>query len=325
MKPLQDKLDGAFPAVLILAMAFGLSLPAAAQVGAGTLEPYPGSRSPLQSPAEATVYYQLPQNKLKEAIPALKGLRYDDSQERLASILSQVAETIANVLPRLPNLVSREDIYHFQSSGDPSASGGIANSQPWNREFRYLILSHHNPNGSTTLEELRTDSKGRPAESAGAFTSPSGYGFAYQWLFFSAANQPEFRFRYLGEQDKDGRKTFVLAFAQDPHKVTNPAFFQSGTKVAPFFYQGVLWIDQATFEIVQLRTDLLAPLPDLHLRQMTTQLTFRAVPIHGYSAVFWLPSEVNISTDQGTGAVEENHRYSDYHLFRSESKIVTAP
>ena len=143
--------------------------------------------------------------------------------------------------------------------------------------------------------------------------------------FFSAANQPEFRFRYLGEQDKDGRKTFVLAFAQDPHKVTNPAFFQSGTKVAPFFYQGVLWIDQATFEIVQLRTDLLAPLPDLHLRQMTTQLTFRAVPIHGYSAVFWLPSEVNISTDQGAGAVEENHRYSDYHLFRSESKIVTAP
>jgi hypothetical protein len=324
MKLLQINADRIFTAISLVVLTVGLTLPAAAQVGAGTIEDYRRDQSLSPDPGAAE-YFQLPQNKLKEAVPTLKGLNYSDSQERLPAILARVAQTIADVLPRLPNLMSREDIYHFQSSGDPLAAGGLANSQPWNREFRYLILSHHDANGSTTLQELRTDSKGHPAESVGAFTSPSGYGFAYQWLFFSAANQPEFHFRYLGEQEKNGRNTFVVAFAQDPHKVTNPAFFQSGTKVAPFFYQGVLWVDKATYEIVLLRTDLLAPLPDLNLRRMTTELSFRAVPIHGYRAVFWLPNEVDISTDQGAGLVEENHRYSDYHLFGSESKILTAP
>jgi len=89
----------------------------------------------------------------------LKGLKYDDSQERLISILVSVAQTISNVLPRLPNLVSREDISGFQAPRDPSAESRLASAQPWSRQFRYLILCQHNADGSTTIEELRTDSK----------------------------------------------------------------------------------------------------------------------------------------------------------------------
>ena len=162
-------------------------------------------------------------------------------------------------------------------------------------------------------------------EGAGPFTALRGYGFAYQWLFFSAANQPEFRFRYLGQQEKSGRRTFVVAFAQDPHKVDDPAYFMSDGKTAPFFYQGVFWVDQTSFDIVALRTDLLAPLPGMMLKQLTTQLTFRSVPIHGYDAVFWLPAEVDISSDQGHGPSEESHRYSDYHLFHAEARVVSGP
>jgi hypothetical protein len=114
-----------------------------------------------------------------------------------------------------------------------------------------------------------------------------------------------------------------VAFAQEPKKVSAPAFFLVDTKRVPFYYQGVLWVDQSSFDIIALRTDLLAPLP--LLRQLTTELTFRSVPIRGFDAVFWLPSEVDISSDQGRGPSEENHRYSDYRLFHSESRIVTSP
>jgi hypothetical protein len=183
-------------------------------------------------------------------------------------------------------------------------------------------LCHQNADGSTTIEELRTDSNGHPADAAGQFTSPRGFGFAYQWLFFTSANQPEFRFRYLGQQDKGGRKTFVVAFAQNPGKVTSPALFQSEGKVSPFYYQGVLWVDQSTFDVVMLRTDLLDALPDLHLTQLTTELSFRLVHIHDSEAEFWLPNELSISSDQGGGPAEESHRYSDYHLYRSTARIV---
>jgi hypothetical protein len=255
-------------------------------------------------------------------VPGLKGLRYDASQSRLPAILSNVAKTIAGVLPRLPDLVSREDIYHFQSLPDPNTPGGLASAQPWNRQYRFLLLCRRNRDGSTSIEESRIDSKGNPITASGPFTALTGSGFAYQWLFFSAANQPEFHFRYLGQELKQGRQTFVIAFAQVPGKVVEPAQFEWQGKSAPFYFQGVLWVDQSTYDIVVLHTDLLAPLLDLHLRQLTTELTFRSVPIKGFGASFWLPREVYISSDRGAGLAEESHRYSDYHLFHAQARVI---
>jgi hypothetical protein len=74
-------------------------------------DPYsPTLRPTLAKPT----YFAFPFQKLKEVVPALKGLKYDESQERLPSILAGVAQTIANVLPRLPNLVSREEVMRLQ-------------------------------------------------------------------------------------------------------------------------------------------------------------------------------------------------------------------
>jgi hypothetical protein len=270
-------------------------------------------------------YIQLPLQELEHTVPGLKGLKADDSQKDLPEILAKVAGTIANLLPRLPDIVSREDIYHFQSEPDPNAPGGLAGAQPWSREFKFLLLCRHNSNGSTSIVESRIDGSGRPITEVGPFTSLEGYGFAYQWLFFSAANQPEFRFRSIGQQEKNGKKTFVVAFAQVPGMVSDPAQFEWQGKRAPFYFQGILWVDQNTFEIVSLRSDLLAPLEQLHLRKLTTELTFGSVPIKGYNAVFWLPRSVYISSDQGAGPAEESHRYSDYHLFHAQATIMAAP
>jgi hypothetical protein len=307
--------------VAVLLAALAISYAVAAQ--SDDIRPTPSTL--LVETPEEVAYLELPIRTLKQAVPSLRGIRYDADQEQLADILSRVARTIDNVLPRLPDLISREEVYHPQGSPEPVSAGGMAPEQPWSRRFNYLLLCHRNASAGITIEELRTDGRGRPADPQGLLSAVKGYGFAYQWLFFSSANQPEFRFRYLGWQVKNGRKTFVVAFAQDPHKVDDPAYFVSDGKTAPFYYQGVLWVDQSSFDIVALRTDLLAPLPAMMLRQLTTQLTFRSVPIRGYDAVFWLPSEVDISSDQGHGPSEESHRYSDYHLFHAEARVVSAP
>lgn len=306
-------------------LGLGLATQATPQGMPGRLEKIPYSQTLRPTSGGTTLYFALPFQGLKEAVPALKGLNFDESQERLPSLLASVAHRIAEVLPRLPNLLSREDVYGFQSPRGTHEPGGAMNAEPWNREFRYLILSHHNADGSTSLEELRTDSKGHAAEGSNQYAAPRGFGFAYLWLFFSAANQPEFRFRYLGQQEKDGRKTFVVAFAQEPGKVADPAYFQSAGKVAPFYYQGVLWVDQGTFDIVMLRTDLLNTLPDLHLTMLKTELKFRPVPIHGADAAFWLPSDLDIASDQGMGVAEEVHHYSDYHLYKATSRVLPEP
>jgi predicted esterase len=294
------------------------------------------NRQLTAAPGEATSYFQLPIQKLKGAVPALKGIRYDPSQEQLPWILDHVAKTIADLLPRLPDLISREDVHHFQESPDHAdmsvfsqgvfqgipdrtAAGGLSAAQPWSQEFKFLLQCQRKADGSMTISELRIDSQGKLATDTGM----RSHGAAYQWLLFSDASQSEFRFRLLGQQEKSGYKTFAIAFMQDPHGVAEPAYFQSQGRQEPFYYQGVVWVDQSSFNIVALRTDLLAPLPDL--KRLTTELTFRSVPIHGYDAVFWLPCELDISIDQGAGPVEESHRYSDYHLFHAQARIVASP
>lgn len=284
--------------------------------------------------------------KLQKAVPELASLKPDANQEDLPYILNSVAEAIADFVPRLPNLVSREEVYRSENTAKldaphqyaslamPGVSGPMAMTtikpqEGRGQEFRYLILCNRNEQG-TRIEESRTDSKGHPLTAATGKSNPLGSGFAYQWLLFSAANQSEFRFRYLGEQTIDGRKTYVVAFAQTPERVKIPAVFRSRGKEAPYYYQGILWADQETFNIALLRTDLLTPLRSLQLYGLTTELHFGSVQIHGAEIQggeenFWLPNLVNMFIAQDTTEIEELHQYTDYRLFHSTATIVPAP
>jgi len=67
---------------------------------------------------ETASYFELPIRKLRGAVSALKGVKYDPSQEQLPSILDHVARSIADLLPRLPDLISSEHVYHFQGPSD---------------------------------------------------------------------------------------------------------------------------------------------------------------------------------------------------------------
>jgi hypothetical protein len=309
-------------AIVAVVFAAGSVLRLAAQTSARSI---PFEKPPDTTGQDAASYFDLPVKRLKDRVPGLRGMKDDRNQEHLPAILAAVDQRIADVMPRLPDLISRERVYSFQTTQSPGAAGGLPAMQPTSREYKYLIRCHRDAKGNTTIEEARVNAKGELVQGDLGYTALRATGFANQWLFFTKANQPEFRFRYLGEQNKDNRKTFVIVFEQDIQQTRDPAYFESEGKRAPFYYQGVLWVDQATFDIVELHTDLLAPVPKVQLLQLTTDLKFRSVPIHGYDAVFWLPSLLDVSIDQGNGPNEESHAYSDYHLFHAETRIVSTP
>lgn len=295
------------------------------------------AKAPSAQAAETKVqglYPDLPLEALKKSVPALEGLRPAVDQQRLAAILNDMAGTIADMVPRLPNIVSLEDVIRAETKTGPTppqrligvtrpgeGPATITPQSPRGEQYQYLILCHRAASGATSIEEMRTDLKGRSLDSHKAGT-PRGSGFAYQWLLFGAANQAEFRFSLLGEQQIEGRNTFVLSFAQIPGSVKFPAIFQSEGKQAAYFYQGILWVDQATSNIVSLRSDIEAPLRSPRLEQLTTELHFRSVGIRDFGQSFWLPSEVRIEIAQGPLRIEEKHRYSDYHLYHASMRIM---
>jgi hypothetical protein len=120
----------------------------------------------------------------------------------------------------------------------------------------------------------------------------------------------------------DGHQTRVVAFAEKPGSVRLPGRIGYEDKTFPIFLQGVAWMDATDFRIVRLRTDVLLPPPGVPLRQLTADIQFAETRIAEIPSPLWLSSEVVITTNLGGTVLRESHTYSDYRLFRTQSKIV---
>jgi hypothetical protein len=285
--------------------------------------------------AAAKPYMNEPLPMLKMDVHELSGLRPDSSQELLPAILEQASAVIVAQMPRVPNLLAREDIAREQTP-PPTYVSGASNSsrrrqdmsiasapipddrlvpQDW-RRYDYLIIAKPQAD-SVVYDESRIE-VGRPSGTS----PPRGLGFSSLWMMFLPSCIGETHFRYLGRQKVDGHQTFVVVFAQDPELVKLPGVIQLETASVPMLYQGVAWIDQETYRMVRIRSDLLAPLPDFKVSRITSSVNFSQVTIPQLETPLWLPKQVEITWEIAGARLGELHRYSGYHLFHATSRIV---
>jgi hypothetical protein len=181
--------------------------------------------------------------------------------------------------------------------------------------FEYIIRTSKDADGVTTLEESRTGKGGSPNP------DPKGIGFAPLWLIFAAGNRSESNFHYLGTEKMECHATYVISFAQIPEQVRKPSLLATATVTIPLLYQGVAWIDAHDFQILRLRTDLLAPLPQLGLSRVTSTIEYAQVHIADLADPLWLPQEVELLWQTNGEENGELHRYSRYQLFRATIRL----
>jgi poly(3-hydroxybutyrate) depolymerase len=241
-------------------------------------------------------------------IPELRGLEPARDQERLGKILERTSNGCVDLLGKTPNLISRENVIVKFGTRGPNTK----------EQFDYLVLRHENEaNGSVTLEEYRTSK-------TGAAAPVISRGSANAWVLFHPGNLNESRFRYMGHQILNGRATAVVGFSQIPEKAKFPAQVAFEGTTIPILFQGIAWIDESNFRIVRLRTDMLAPRPDIYLQTLTREVLFSEVRIQADETTesLWLPEEVEVIWNFRGETVRQLHRYSDYHLYHAKSKIV---
>ncbi len=144
--------------------------------------------------------------------------------------------------------------------------------------------------------------------------------------FFRPAHQRACRFRCLGRQRAEPH-AIVIAFAQRPGMADILGMFQAPGMASPTLtlYQGLAWVDPATFQIIRMRTDLLAPRPDVLLNRQTTQVWFSEVQFSSTPRTFWLPREVLVDTLWNSRVYRNRHRYSEYAVFLVETQEKFMP
>jgi len=287
-----------------------------------------------QSAAASFVDEPLPE--LKKQFPSLRTISVDPEQDQLTAILDKTGDVLAGLYQRIPNLVAREEVRRPIPSGlsfaIPLARRGgnldatlddSPNGRYRSTVYVYRIVRGDGPAGMEILNEFRTDSHDHPIDDSGRNPdSPRNVGFATSWLFFFRANQIESRFRLLGEQKIDKHDTYVVAFAQNPGRERLNTIVDAPTGQCSIPSQGVAWINQSTCQIIRMQTDLLFPVPSIHLSQLRTILEYSEVPIPERSLVLWLPDIVKNSWRTPAISGEELHLYSHYRLFGSTVRVL---
>jgi hypothetical protein len=279
--------------------------------------------------------------ELQQIVPELRELKTTEGQQPLSPLLDKIGERTVDLSRKIPNLISREEIVETQR--------GVKTRR---EDFSYLILARRSKD-AVTLEEFRvdlktgamleTDDPGPPNESGSSSPwddlerasqrinaratggPPLGQGFASMWLRFYPSNRSESDFRYLGEQRMDGHHTLVVAFAQKPGSVRLPAEVRLEDKSLPVYYQGIAWVDASDFRIVRLRTDLLSPITDLLLTQLTSEVRFADTQATGFASHLWLPREVVVTSQINRLTFHDKHNYSNYRSFQSHARILLNP
>lgn len=281
--------------------------------------------------ANAHPYIEEPLKQLTKRIPQLKDLKPARNQDQLPEILEKAGSQVDDFFRHITDLTAREEISLIRLKQDrpytqPELSGEHVHDS-------YLILRHGSA-GHVEIIEYRTDAKGGSYDQV---VIQKGFlvtsGFALSCNYFSTGFQSESIFRYFGDQKIGQHDTYVVGFAQQPDKATLTVKTRGRSGAAEhMLVQGVAWIDKSNFQIVRMRTDLLAPRKDVGVNQQTTEVMFTKVQLADFATPLWLPASVKVFVEFTThsGDVDEffelsyknEHRYSDYQRYRVSAKVI---
>lgn len=283
-------------------------------------EPQPTVESAgLSYYASAHPYLEEPLKHLMKHIPELRTLRpATDPENLLPIILAHTGMRVGSFFDNVVDLTAHEKVGQKLLTRD----GNVLASQQ--ARYNYLILrnSHENP---PRYEEYRTDVEGNRAEQDGV---EMGYaittGFALKCIYFLPAMRADSTFRYLGDQMLGERDTYVVAFAQRPAQATFWGTVTGEWGTVRILDQGIAWVDKRTFEILRIRTDLLAAHNEIGLARQTTEVTFSEVQIPDVEKTLWLPSDASVYAEFQGHAFRNEHHYSDYERFRVSVKMGAA-
>jgi hypothetical protein len=303
-----------------------LFLAALAPIAAGTVRARGVESQPHLAPQEAQLHHDAPTlidwtPEQVRALPELRELEPAESQQELPAILEEVGERVAAFFDDFPNTTCTEEVL----SG-PCSVGSDKCAVTFEDKFRYLLVARWKE-GARLMTEYRTDAKGRPIDyrrlGHGQILT---YGFATAPLqHFHPQNRTASRFRHFGRQTVDRQETNVVGFAEIPERYTATTEFVLGGREGRFFVQGLAWIDPTTYQILRIRTYLLAPRPDVGLEGQTTRIEYSAIQLPETSTAVRLPTKVIVDVWLSHHHFRNVHRYSDFKLFRVESRIGPVP
>lgn len=263
--------------------------------------------------AETKPYVESSPQDLIHNLPELAGIQPADSQASLNDLLRATGQSLAGMFRKFVDVSCAEDVHEmrFQSA----TLDGI----DLREKYRYLVRAL--PAGSfVPLREIRmavdTDAPAQPNPKSIFLAAPH---FLEPLNYLLPQYQAQNRYLYVGRSSSGG-DSFVVAF-EERAGVKQPRSPTGLEGNGPVLFQGLVWIDAATFRVSRVRESFLPPMPEGPLQDIVvdssfTPVTFSSVGVLPLPSIATVEARFTIAgTPSQNGAFHTVYRYSDYRLY----------
>ncbi len=187
--------------------------------------------------------------------------------------------------------------------------------------FDYLILMSLKED-ELTVEESRLLQKSEgKAKNLPLLTTR---GFPTLLLVFHPYYSEDYKYSLQGEELVGGKTLLKISFEHIPGKRSTSALALRGRDY-PLDLKGTAWVDPDTGVIRRISAALLAPLEDLNLKALNTDVTYEPERFPGaQDRVFWLPTSATIEVESARQRWRNVHKFTGYKQFSvsSDSKVT---
>jgi hypothetical protein len=227
----------------------------------------------------------------------------NDGSCPLPQILHEASQRATELVENLQRFTAMEQIEHieFRKNGKPRKSTSEL--------FSYAAEIGPNPYGGFWVDEYRT------AKTQADSPPLADMGTAALALIFHPKVIGNFEVHCEGETEWQGTRAWQLRFEEGP----DPSKSFSALRIKDSEYQvrfkGRAWIAADDYEVLRLQTDLVAPIPEIHLQIEHFDIAYAPVEFSRRKFRLWLPESASMHISYRGHRYERVHKFSNFQLF----------
>jgi tetratricopeptide (TPR) repeat protein len=179
------------------------------------------------------------------------------------------------------------------------------------RKYNYVASISEPQPGFLAVDEYRAD-RITPADYPDNIAST---GFAALALVFHPHMRDNFAMTCEGLGDWHGQATWLVRFRQRDDRPNRMHSYKVGDQMYSVDLQGRAWITADKFQIVRIESEMLKPLPEIHLLGEHEVVEYGPVAFPHKNTSLWLPKSAEIYFDFRKHHYYRRHSFDHYMLY----------
>lgn len=222
-----------------------------------------------------------------------------------SEILGRAGKQAVQLMNSLDRFSATEQVTHFTADKKGELRA------PQRRSYEYVVAFLPERRGVIRLEEYRNGTLD-PSQFPSNIAT---IGLPAMALIFHPQMASDFNFVCEGLGTVNGKQAWQIHFEQKKDRPSRIRAYVIQGSYHSVPLRGRAWIDAGTNQVLRLESELVHPIPEIHLKQEHLTIEYAPVRFHSRDVQLWLPDSAQLFVAADKFAFYRTHTFSNFQLF----------